>query len=145
MSNQPRDPYLHSSNYRTVPITIVSPQLSTLDFCIFLLQIGWLKHPMAQRIYAPQKKLQNFPKLFRVILFEYSRNLSPTSASKLASLGKVKNNKIWVTESLQSFQIFAYRFFAGKSHGERLFSDPKSSMFWFTGFFRLLKRLIQDE
>lgn len=45
-----------------------------------------------------------------------------------------ETNKFWFTESLQSFQILRIHFLWCKSHRERPFLDPKSSMFWSTGF-----------
>ena len=142
ISNQPRNPIFIAQNYSTVPITIVSAQLSTLNFCIFLLQIGWLKHPMVQRIYAPKKKLQNFPKLFRVMLFEYSRNLSPTSASKFASLG---NQQILVHRKPPILPNFAYPFFMVQKSPRTAFFGSQKLYVLVHGFFRLLKRLIQEE
>ena len=127
ISNQPRNPIFIAQNYSTVPITIVSAQLSTLNFCIFLLQIGWLKHPMVQRIYAPKKKLQNFPKLFRVMLFEYSRNLSPTSASKFASLGNQTNSGSPKASNPSKFCVSI--FYGAKVTANGLFWIPKALCF----------------
>lgn len=92
------------------------------------------------------KKLQKFPKLFRVILFEYSRNLSPTSASKLASLGKLKITKSGSPKASNPSRFLRIDFLLEKVTANGFFRTPKALCFglrvflgYWKGWFRTSK------